>query len=433
MTNKLTFKTTLINTALSLFMLLGCKPVSLNVIELDKVYAYEEGEADTEFADELHKAALEGDLDKIEFFMEEGLKIDIKDSEGKTALHYACISDKKDDNLALVQILIEKIRIDERDKQGNTALQIAYNNQCYEIVKFLLEQKDTAGRTVLHLACIQGNEKMIDIVLQHSPETQLLDNDNHTPLYYAIEGKHTDAITVLKEKGAKLSDDEQKVKEEAEEKAAILLILKSNDLSLDNTGKALCWAVRNDQLDVIKWLIHKGGANLGKNGYYTNTPLHLAAERGYVAVAEVLIKAGANVNEKTTDKYGYTPLHSAVRNGETAVAELLIKSGANLNAKNNNEDTPLHIAAWRRETAVAELLIKSGANLNAKNNNEDTPLHIAAWRRETAVAELLVKSGANVNAKNKNGKTPFEEVDVKFGVNDCLLKLYTIDMKIGRG
>jgi ankyrin repeat protein len=58
--------------------------------------------------------------------------------------------------------------------------------------------------------------------------------------------------------------------------------------------------------------------------------------------------------------------------GHTAVAEVLIKSGANLNAtvdSTNTEglagSTPLHVAVEKGQTAVVELLIKNGANINA--------------------------------------------------------------------
>ena len=72
------------------------------------------------------------------------------------------------------------------------------------------------------------------------------------------------------------------------------------------------------------------------------TPLHEAAQRGSKGIAEVLLKAGADVNAKAKD--GWTPLHIAVSGKQREVAELLLANHADPNAKNNAGQTPLHLA-----------------------------------------------------------------------------------------
>ena len=61
--------------------------------------------------------------------------------------------------------------------------------------------------------------------------------------------------------------------------------------------------------------------------------MHLAAYNGHQAVAQVLIVAGADVNQQDHD--GRTPLHLAVLSDHQAVVQALIAAGANVNQQDN--------------------------------------------------------------------------------------------------
>ena len=69
------------------------------------------------------------------------------------------------------------------------------------------------------------------------------------------------------------------------------------------------------------------------------TPLTWAACSGHVAVAEMLIAAGAEVN--LANNYGMTPLHWAARNGHLEVVQLLLRNGADKELKDNNGWKPV--------------------------------------------------------------------------------------------
>lgn len=44
---------------------------------------------------------------------------------------------------------------------------------------------------------------------------------------------------------------------------------------------------------------------------------------------------------------GWTPLHEACNHGHYAVAQILVKAGANVNARGLDDDTPLHGKSFR--------------------------------------------------------------------------------------
>ena len=73
------------------------------------------------------------------------------------------------------------------------------------------------------------------------------------------------------------------------------------------------------------------------------TALHWAAVPAICEIAELLIRAGANV--KAANRYGVTPLSLACTNGNAAIVELLLKAGADPNAALPGGETPLMTAA----------------------------------------------------------------------------------------
>ena len=107
-------------------------------------------------------------------------------------------------------------------------------------------------------------------------------------------------------------------------------------------------------------------------------------------------------------------LHQAVSNGDFALAERLIKNGADVNAKDFRDFTPLHVAAgnWphRLPMPMAQLLIDRGADVNVKNIYGFTPLHLAA-RYDHLPMVVLIDKGADMHAKDNDGCTPLHYRD----------------------
>ena len=73
------------------------------------------------------------------------------------------------------------------------------------------------------------------------------------------------------------------------------------------------------------------------------TPLHHACVSGCTEVVEILLKNGAQANDKTAD--GSTPLHKAARAGHFEAVDLLLRAGANPYATNSRGETAFRAAA----------------------------------------------------------------------------------------
>ena len=74
------------------------------------------------------------------------------------------------------------------------------------------------------------------------------------------------------------------------------------------------------------------------------------------------------------------------------VTELLIRKGANLNDKNKEFLVPLHIASDKAHVEIVEVLLKHGANINSLDCLGQTALHRAAHLGLAQVCYLMSQS-----------------------------------------
>jgi ankyrin repeat protein len=76
-------------------------------------------------------------------------------------------------------------------------------------------------------------------------------------------------------------------------------------------------------------------------------------------LANIMISKGANLHYRAKD--GDNELHIAARIGNLAIVELLLEMGVNINAKNEAGLSPLGAAQANNKSEVAEFLISKGA------------------------------------------------------------------------
>lgn len=88
--------------------------------------------------------------------------------------------------------------------------------------------------------------------------------------------------------------------------------------------------------------------------YAANALIFGRAEEGR-AVVERLIQQGADVNRQSRPG-GVTPLHMAARRGNVEIAEALLAAGAATDLRDTKGDTPLQRARNCRKEAVIRLL-----------------------------------------------------------------------------
>lgn len=164
---------------------------------------------------------------------------------------------------------------------------------------------------------------------------------------------------------------------------------------------------------MIRLLVKLGAdINLGKLGVDfesgekkpLSSPLHLAAEEGYLEITKLLLELGADM--KATNGDGDTPFMRAALKCDRNIVKFYEDKGFDINVKDKSGRSLLHRAVcW---SSTISYLLKKGLDPNAKSNSGLTALHSYVLSAGTGlkVPKLLVEYGADVNAADKYGYTP---------------------------
>lgn len=158
---------------------------------------------------------------------------------------------------------------------------------------------------------------------------------------------------------------------------------------------ALHWATYHDDLELADLLV-RAGANVEVTNRYGITPLSLACTNGNASIVELLLKAGADANAALPG--GETPLMTAARTGRLAPVKALLARGAVVDSKEERRgQTALMWAAAEGHSEVVQALIDAGADFRTRLPSGFTPLLFAVREGRIGVADVLLKAGADVN------------------------------------
>lgn len=324
---------------------------------------------------------------------------------GQTPLHLAAAAGYA----GLVESLLAKgAEVNLMDEAGRTPLSHAVDKHYLPVAQLLVaaHANPNAGSShlPLTLAAFYGDMPALKLLLANGADPNLstkLSADyynrvaglnssggNATPLTAAVSQKHPDAVAELI--GAKADPNGSTsggyplifsaLSDAPTLKALLEGGAEPNALDREGTSPLLAAVMREGGQPAVELLLaHKANVNLGRRQYGW-TPLHEAASRGNKAIAELLLKAGADVNAR--DRNGSTPLHRAVANKHLETAEFLLTHHADPNAKDDSGQTPLHDAVLNGTQDLAELLLANKADPNERDNKGRTPLDLAKSQRQ---------------------------------------------------
>ncbi|CDF39250.1 unnamed protein product [Chondrus crispus] len=182
------------------------------------------------------------------------------------------------------------------------------------------------------------------------------------------------------------------------------LLLRRCKPDLDVThGKkrltALAWAAHKGYMRCCQLLIEYGAKPSTKCGDGV-TALHLAASGGgHIAICKLLIDRKAPVSARSAKKQ--TPLCLAAQKGFAKVVQMLLEHGADPNNEDEGKYTPLHLSASNGFVPCVELLLQAGARVDSTTRKGVTPLHYAVQGAHADAVKLLIAAGAKVNCTRK--------------------------------
>lgn len=300
--------------------------------------------------------------------------------------------------------------VNYEDSRGTTALITAAYYKQVESVKYLvsvgakLDPADPTKRSALHVAAEQGQEE-IALFLLHSGAAHNPDPNNAVcAFYWALKNKLSILASEIFSRGVTLTDLERvpylRLAARLGDEKIVRGLLQMKASPKGGPLHEACFAGYAS----IAELLIQAGANIdqnidftGNDGMNGETPISLAASKNRVDVLQLLIRHGVDLETFPN------PLQKAVEANAYAATEVLLKAGANVNYVHwMAKSGAIHNAAGAGFVDIARLLIQYGAKFDAPDVSQCTPLHYAAYACHDDVVSLLVQAGANKDALCNN-------------------------------
>jgi uncharacterized protein len=332
------------------------------------------------------------EFDSVATILKEETDVNATTGDGTTALHWAS---HWGDVQTVARLIKSGARVNAQNTYGVTPLMLACENKDPAVVDALLDAHANpnlaraSGETALMMAASTSNPRIVHSLLQHGADVNAKERrQDQTALMVAASAGHPAVVRALVQGGADIHARTRVTRS----------VVNRGDPGGRRTG-----------------YVSVGDAELG--GY---TSLLFAARRGDVDSAQILLDAGARIDDHTAD--GMTSLILAAYGGHAPLAALLLARGADPNDSGPGY-TALHAAVLRGSVDVVALLVGHGADVDARlvkgtpirRMGEDwvlpetlrdaSPTLLAAKFLEHEVLELLVRARADLKMSAADGST----------------------------
>lgn len=253
---------------------------------------------------------------------------------------------------------------------------------------------------------------MAQFLLSYGADINIFGDDSNTPLSEAARNGNLELCRFFISKGADVnlagpkSGSPPLHQAKTIEIAELLISSGAKINALDYRGAtALAEAAVNGNMEVCRFLVSKG-ADVKLAGPTSGvTPIHYATKKEIVVM---FVEKGADVNIK--DGSGSTPLHWAAHRGSLDIAEYLISKGCDVKAKSNTGELAVHSAARMGNLDIFKLLFDKGGYQDLPNKDGETPLYLARANRHEDVAEFITSIDQNsMRAALEQEKKPKKE------------------------
>ncbi|EFJ43608.1 hypothetical protein VOLCADRAFT_121415 [Volvox carteri f. nagariensis] len=419
----------------------------------------------------LHHAVKGGDPAIVEALLAAAADVSALDHEDSTALHWAVRDVGTPPKIA--ELLLEKkAKVDALNKAKMTPLHVAAVAGALSAIDLLVKAGAAAdvsppggGGTPLQCAlraCCEGALKpavlleVVDKLVAAGAKLTTKDANGLTPLMFLVEsGRVAEALQLLERPNCGVDE-------------------------LDPSGRSLLMVqVASDQphMDLVRELVAKGASADLQYPQSLDTPLHVAALKGNLAlvtallpaataaevalaeasggagaaIAEAIVTAGGDPGEA-----GMSLMKAAVEKKADGIAALLVPllkpavlTSLDLEFKtfiaaglgraamayvkrfdaehagdapvDDAGNTYLHLVAESGGSYdVVTAMMSLGLNPNTANKEGDSPLHVAARGGHVEVCRALVDGGADVLKRNNKNRTPRSQLKLPDNTKDYL-------------
>lgn len=324
--------------------------------------------------DEIFDIIKKRDLEKLKLWFEQGGKVDVKNTEGKTPLALAALLG----NVEILTLLLKNGAMADIEN-ANVALHQAASYGRLNSVEFLLKNgaqinsKDESGWTAFHYAAESGCPQSLEIIkylLENGADGLAKTEGDLTALHFASMNHRVRDVKYLLEKGLKVDD------KDAEGNTPVHFGARLG------SSQVFEYLLQYSGLDLINAQNKNGETVLSLSANYYAKFLLCLKKGAYV---DLLLNNGKSIYESLPNEYSFKDARICLK----ATEELLRLAGSGSNLKLLREQLDI---------------LKFGLNgRQVKTGN--TALHIAILNKQTDAVKALLEHGADVLMTNHEGKT----------------------------
>ncbi|KAL2816405.1 ankyrin repeat-containing domain protein [Aspergillus cavernicola] len=221
---------------------------------------------------------------------------------------------------------------------------------------FSLQHPNEKGKNTLRTAMMEGNHRMMRILLSTGAYCDVKDDFSQTPLCWAARLGLLVTANILLQKRPQLD-------------------------AVDIDGRTpLFYAVNNGHDSMVKLLLEHD-ANPDPEDYTRERPILWASGQGYDTILRMLLQRGASVESRADEANSpiFWALKRRSRDRDRNVSTETLLNVTEANAGDYN--------------AVLSILLSHGARVNIRDEAGQTPLFIAVQHRYEASVKLLLQYG----------------------------------------
>ena len=282
-----------------------------------------------------------------------------------------------------------------------------------QLIRFLIDKgadihvTHPSGDTLLHLAMLVDSDleaeclRRTELLVNAGCDPRVCNLAGETPFHIAAREGHISVMDYFLLLGISVPSDIMLIRLERfrsyRDHYPVVRFLLENGGDVHSVAKngdtllhvAAIIYPEEDALQSAKYLVHAGCIPHALNSLQ-ETPLHIAAQRGYTSVVKYLLSLDTELPPDIllTASLGYSNSNIA------PLIHYLVEEGASVSATTTDGDTPLHLLLTQGEEydllECVKLLVDAGCDPHAHNLAGETPLHRAARHGYSSILEYLL-------------------------------------------
>ncbi|XP_076086415.1 uncharacterized protein LOC143057068 [Mytilus galloprovincialis] len=283
----------------------------------------------------LHFAVKKGQEDIVKELLERNCNPNLCNDEFQSPLHTASYFGYAN----LVKILLEyNSNAYIRDEFKRTALHRAVEKENKEVVQIFLQSNhdvnvsDYYRGPALHIAILENYEDIVDLLLQCSRcDINLKNEELKTPLFIACEQGKQNLVKLLLEK------------------------TNTPDIPNSSGQTPLFIACYKGYSEIVLMLVEAESSTSLKDKQ-ERSPLHVACQYNHVKTVQKLLNLEDKPDVNTQSNSGQTPLMTAIQYGHNEIIYALLQSECDMNIKDSQQRTAFYYARQCHKIFIFDLL-----------------------------------------------------------------------------